>query len=136
MEILKLEGRDQSLFYLLAPLVMDENILNYNLNYPYRTSTEYLWFIAREQENTIGFIPVKREEGKAVVNNYYVKDDDSVVFSVLLKELRKTLLPDFEIEAVAQIRHIPDFERIGFVVVHRWKRYVKMKILENEKERI
>ena len=136
MEIVNLNGEDQRLYYLVAHLVMNEEVLNYNLNYPYKTSEEYSWFIATDKGNTLGFIPVKLKEGRATINNYYVASDDGSVFSALLKEVVRVLLPDFEIESVTQIRHIPDFEQSGFSITLYWKRYVKMKVFRNEKERL
>jgi hypothetical protein len=138
MEIVKLGGEDRRLYYLVAHLVMNEEVLGYNLDYPYRTSSGYLWFIATNKGNTLGFIPVKLEEGKAKINNYYVADDDHVVFSALLKELVMTLISDYELVSVTQLRHIPDFERSGFSVTLYWKRYAKMKVFRNEgkKERL
>jgi len=134
MEIIKLDGEDQRLYYLVAHLIMNEKVLEYNLNYPYKTSQEYRWFIATDETNTLGFIPVKLKEKKAIINNYYVADDDKEVFSMLLKEIIRELLPDFEIESVTQIRHIPYFEQNGFSITLYWKRYAKMKVLPNEKE--
>ncbi|WP_447640549.1 MULTISPECIES: hypothetical protein [Chitinophagaceae] len=128
MEIIKLEGKDQRLYYLVAHLVMDEDVLSYNLNYPYKTSSDYRWYIATEHDNTIGFVPVKLDGEKAVINNYYIVDDDSIVLSMLLKEIIQTLRAEFDIEAVVQIRHILVFEQCGFPTIHYWKRYVKMKI--------
>jgi hypothetical protein len=136
MEIVKLDGEDRRLYYLIAHLVMNEKVLKYNLNYPYKTSDNYCWFIAVEEGDTLGFIPVELKEGKATINNYYVADDDSKVLSMLLKEVVRILLLDFEIESVTQIRHIPDFERNGFSIALRWKRYVKMKAFRNEKKRL
>jgi hypothetical protein len=136
MDIIQLEGEDQRLYYLIAHLVMREEVLSYNLNYPYKTSPEYCWFVATDNGNTLGFIPVKRKAGKAQINNYYVKDDDGEVFSALLKEAIGTLSFDFEIESVTQLRHIRDFERNGFSVMFYWKRYAKMKACKNEKERL
>ena len=134
MEILKLNGEDQRLYYLVAHLVMNEKVLCYNLNYPYKTSQEYKWFIATDKGNTLGFIPVKLKEGKAVINNYYVADDDRNVFSLLLKEIIRELLPDFEIESVTQTQHIPYFEQNGFSIALYWKRYAKMKVFRNEEK--
>jgi hypothetical protein len=134
MDIIQLEGEDQRLYYLVAHLVMRKEVLSYNLNYPYRTSPEYCWFVATDKGNTLGFVPVKRKEGKAQINNYYVKDDDREVFSALLKEIVKTLLLDFEIESITQLRHIPDFERNGFSIMFYWKRYAKMKVFKDEEE--
>jgi hypothetical protein len=136
MEIIKLNGEDQRLYYLIAHLVMDESVLKYNLNYPYKTADNYCWFVATEESKTLGFIPAELRDGKAIINNYYVADDDSKVFSMLLKEVVYTLKPDFGIESVTQVRHISDFEQCGFSIVLRWKRYVKMKVFGNEKKRI
>ena len=134
MEIFKLDGEDQRLYYLVAHLIMNEKVLRYNLNYPYKTSQEYKWFIAVDKENTLGFIPVKLKEGKATINNYYVADDDKKVFSLLLKEIVQEFLPDFEVESVIQIQHIPYFEQNGFSIALYWKRYVKMKVFRNEEK--
>jgi hypothetical protein len=139
MDIIRLEGEDERLYYLVAHLVMNEEVLAYNLNYPYKTSSEYRWFVATDNGDTLGFIPVRLEEGKAKINNYYVADDDSAVLSALLKELVNTLSLDYEIESVTQLRHIPDFERNSFSVVLYWKRYAKMKVFKisgDEEERI
>ena len=128
MEIVKLGGKDERLYHLVAHLVMDEDVLAYNLNYPYKTSPDYRWYIGTENESTIGFIPVKLDRNKAIINNYYIADDDSVVLSALLKEVIQTLRADFDIEAVVQIRHLPTFEKCGFPTLLHWKRYVKMKM--------
>lgn len=57
MEVVKLEGEDQRLYYLVGHLVMDETVLAYNLNYPYKTSPEYFWFVAIDgKSNTLGFM--------------------------------------------------------------------------------
>jgi len=128
MEIVKLEGKDQRLYNLVAHLVMDEDVLRYNLNYPYKTSPDYRWYIGTENGNAIGFIPVKLDGEKAVINNYYIADDDSAVLLALLNEIIQSLRSDFDIEAVVQTRHIPTFEKCGFPTMLYWKRYVKMKI--------
>lgn len=126
MDIIRLKGKDKQLYSLVAHLVMDEAVISYNLNYPYKTSPDYVWFVVTENGITLGFMPVKLEEGKAKINNYYVADDDSTVFSVLLKEIIRVFSADFEIESVVQIRHIPEFEKNGFAIVLYWKRYAKM----------
>lgn len=136
MDIIQLKGEDKRLYSLVAHLVMNEDVISYNLNYPYKTSSGYMWFVAVDNGITLGFMPVKLEEGKAKINNYYVVEDDSIVFSALLKEIIKMLSPEFEIESVTQIRHIPEFEKSGFAVALYWKRYVKMKVFRDEKERI
>jgi hypothetical protein len=134
VDIIKLEGEDQQLYYLVAHLVMNESVLSYNLNYPYRTSSRYVWFVATDKGHIVGFMPVKLGVGKAKINNYYVENDDSTVFSTLLKEVVMTFLTDYELESVTQLRHVPDFEKNDFEVVLYWKRYAKMKVIRNEKE--
>ncbi|MDR2929044.1 MAG: hypothetical protein LBV41_12725 [Cytophagaceae bacterium] len=137
MEITKLEGEDKKLYELVAHLAMNGEVLAYNLNYPYKTSEAHLWFVATDNDNVIGFIPVKREGGIAKVNNYYVVDDDHAVFAALLKEVINTLSVDFDIESITQVRHVPDFEQNGFAVMFYWKRYAKMRAFKkNEEERV
>ena len=136
MDISRLKGEDRQLYSLVAHLVMDEEVVSYNLNYPYKTSSDYVWVVAVDKGVTLGFIPVRLEEGKARINNYYVADDDSAVFSALLKEIIKTFSSEIEIESVTQIRHIPEFEKSGFSVVLYWKRYVKMRVFRDEEKRV
>ncbi|WP_352423720.1 hypothetical protein [Proteiniphilum sp.] len=137
MDIIRLKGNDKQLYSLVAHLVMDEEVIRYNLNYPYKTSPDYEWFVATDNNGTtLGFIPVKLEGGKATINNYYVAEDDRTVFSALLKEIIKVVSSDFEIESVTQVRHVPEFEKSGFSVVLCWKRYVKMRIFSDEEKRI
>lgn len=126
MDIIQLKGEDKQLYTLVAHLVMNEEVLSYNLNYPYKTSSGHIWFVAVDNGGTLGFMPVRLEEDKAKINNYYVADDDSAVFSALLEEVVKALSSDFEIESVTQVRHIPEFEKNGFVVALYWKRYARM----------
>lgn len=134
MEIVELGGEDKRLYYLVAPLVMNEEILNYNLNYPFRTSRHYHWYVAVKDEMALGFFPVKLKDGKAVINNYYVAEDDAHVFASLLGKVLETLGGKFWIEAIAQTRHKRMFEKNGFSVVHYWKRYVKMTVSPDEEK--
>jgi hypothetical protein len=122
---------------------MDKKVLAYNLNYPFRTSPDYCWFVATDNGDTLGFIPVELKEkpqeedkkaGNAIINNYYIADDDSHVFLMLLKEVVQALLPDFELDAIVQKQHIPFFEQNEFSIVVYWTRYVKMKAFRHEKK--
>lgn len=134
MEIIELDGEDQHLYHLVSHLIMNPQILNYNLNFPFRTSPHYRWFVALENGDTVGFIPVKLSDGKAVINNYYIADDDNGIFKALLREVIRVLSADYEVESVTQTRHQRAFELSGFSVVHYWKRYVKMKAYCHETE--
>ncbi|RHV97659.1 hypothetical protein [Culturomica massiliensis] len=134
MDIIELSGEDQRLYHIVGHLVMNSEVLTYNLNYPFRTSPEYRWFVAMEKDTTLGFIPVKVTSRKALINNYYIADDDKTVFSTLLQTVIRTFDCNFEVESVSQMRHIRFFEQNGFSVVHYWKRYVKMKVSKDEEE--
>jgi hypothetical protein len=43
---------------------MDEEVIGYNLNYPYKTSSDYVLVRGRGECVTLGFIPVKLEEAR------------------------------------------------------------------------
>ncbi len=134
MEIFKLDGEDKRLYYLVAHLIMNEEVLAYNLNYPFRTSPKHLWFVAVENGDTLGFLPVKLVEREAKINNYYVAGDDGMVFAALLKEVARTLSTDYAVESVTQMKHIPFFEANGFSVAFHWTRYAKMQLLAKKDE--
>ena len=134
MEVIRLDGEDKRLYYLVAHLVMNEEVLAYNLNYPFKTSPKYCWFVATENGETLGFVPVKLVDREAKINNYYVAGDDARVFAAMLKEVTRTLSSDYAIESVTQIKHIPFFEASGFSVAFLWKRYAKMQLLAKKDE--
>ena len=55
-------------------MVMDPEVIRANNNYPFKTGEEYVWFIAIEDKEVVGFVPVEQKSRKkAVINNYYVK---------------------------------------------------------------
>ena len=135
MEIIKLEGEDRQLYGLVGHLVMNDGVLAYNLGYPFRTSPRHYWFVAVEKGETLGFVPVRRQQGAAKINNYWVADDDAAVFAALLKEVARTLSADYAIESVTQTKHIPFFEKAGFSVAFLWKRYAKMYLLSSKKSK-
>lgn len=126
MEVIKLDGDDHRLYYLVAHLVMDETVLAYNLNYPYKTSPEYRWYIASKDGKTLGFLPVRCREGRGIINNYYVVDDDLTVFALLIRDVMWELSADYSIEAVVHLRHEKIFTANGFIVNLWWKRYARM----------
>jgi hypothetical protein len=129
MDIIRLKGEDGALYSLVAHLVMNEKVIRYNQNYPYKTSPGYVWFVAVDGDGaTTGFMPVKLEGSRAKINNYYVANDDDTVFSALLKEVIKALSAEFRIESITQTQHVPEFEKNGFTVEFYWKKYVKMRV--------
>ena len=75
MQVIQLQGNDKRLYELVAPLVMNPEVLRQNHNYPFRTTENFAWFIGMEKKNVIGFIPVEHKKKEYIINNYYVKDN-------------------------------------------------------------
>ncbi len=136
MEIIELEGEDRRLYCLIAPLVMNEKVIAYNLNYPFRTSPSYRWFIAMEDEEVLGFIPLKSGSGKAVINNYYVAGSDKAVFMALLREVVINIPDDMALEAIVQTEHTKYFEQSGFYSIVYYKKFIKMRAVKHAKNRV
>jgi len=126
LQVMKFTGDDRRIYYLIAHLTMDEEVLAYNLNYPYRTSPFHHWYIATRGQDTVGFIPVRMKQGVATINNYYIVGDDSAVYAQLLQEVLWELTADYLIEAVVQTRQVQAFLDNGFIVTLWWKRFAKM----------
>ena len=54
-------------------MVMDPEVIRANNNYPFKTGEEYVWFIAIEDKEVVGFVPVEQKSRKkAVINNYFL----------------------------------------------------------------
>lgn len=136
MNILQLQGEDPQLYRLVAHLVMNQDILSSNNNYPFRTSAEHIWFVATDDERTLGFMPVHAKNRKAVINNYYVENDTRSILPALLKEAIKRFANIYSLESVTHTRHLSIFEQNEFLVMTYWKNYVKMKYFTNEEKRI
>lgn len=126
MEIVKLNGEDSQLYTLVAHLVMNKDVLASNNSYPFKTSQEYVWFVACEEGDTVGFVPVQLKSRKATINNYYVADDDPAVFTGILQELVASLRKDHAIISVTQSKHVKIFQQCGFSTMFEWEKYVKM----------
>ena len=111
IQVIQLKGKDKHLYQLLAPLVMDPDVIRANNNYPFKTSEDFVWYIAIDNRDVIGFIPVEQKSGKkAVINNYYVAAVD---------EKRKEIL--------SLIQDQETFEKFEFASMDKkWTRYVKM----------
>lgn len=122
MDILKLDGLSPQLFALVGPLVMNPKVLKANNNYPFKTTERFEWYIAVEDDNVVGFVPVERKSSASVINNYYVQNDDENI----LKELLNAVTPKDNLQAVVQTKHEKIFAECNFCTEHRWTNYVKM----------
>lgn len=130
MEILQLDGLDPQLFTIIGPLAMNPKVLKANNNYPFKTTERFHWYIAMEEDNVLGFLPVENKSSGFVINNYYILNDNADVLENLLKVVK----PKNNLYAIVQIKHEPIFTSRGFEVEHRWKNYIKMTYKPNKHE--
>ena len=109
MEILQLDGLEPQLFNLIGPLAMNPKVLRANNNYPFKTTERFQWYIAVEDNDVTGFVPVEQKSGGYVINNYYVHNDDQEV----LVELLGAVKPKNNLYAIVQTKHeaINSFKR-------------------------
>lgn len=126
MNTIKLNGLDKRLYQLLAPLVMNPEVLKANNNYPFKTSHDFTWFVLLRGKKVKGFLPVEERNDKFVINNYYVEDNRSKSLSLLLSDTLETLGEQNKFCAVVFLQDQAIFEEYGFVVDKEWKLYLKM----------
>lgn len=125
-QIIELNGTEKRLYQLVAPLVMNPKVLKQNNNYPFRTSENFKWFVAVEGKKVVGFLPLEHKKSEAIINNYYVKDNNTEVLKVLLEKVIDSMEKDKLLTSVTLIEHQDLFLESGFSVEKLWRRYVKM----------
>lgn len=132
MQIIQLKGKDKQLYRLVAPMVMDPEVIRANNNYPFKTGEEYVWFIAILDKEVMGFVPVEQKVGKkAVINNYYVKaegDEREEILSHLLPAITAEFGSEsWLLNSITLIQDKEIFEKFEFTSMDKkWTRYVKM----------
>ena len=89
MKIERLAGTASRLYELVAPLVMNPDVLKQNNGYPFKTSEAYVWFIGVDDDLTRGFMPVEIRTDNVVINNYYVEKDDGQLLQQLIRAVDK-----------------------------------------------
>ncbi len=132
IETVQLGGTDKCLYQLVAPLVMNPEVLKQNYNFPFRTTDSFVWFIALENEEVLGFIPVENKRYNAVINNYYIKGKNVHVLELLLNEVIKAMGHIKELAAVSFLEDKEVFLGLGFKAEKQWTRYIRM--IRNAKE--
>lgn len=128
MEIEKLSGTEERLYQLVGPLVMDPAVLRQNNNYPFKTSVYHIWFVAVEGERVLGFVPVEVKKEHAVINNYYIADENPDVLLAMLMEAVRYFGKEYRLQAVVQTRDMDVFKKYKFEVIRAWKVYVRMEL--------
>ncbi len=88
VQIIQLKGTDNRRLYELfvAPLVMNPEILKQNYNYPFRTSEDFVWFVAVDKRKVIGFIPVEEKKKECIINNYYIESNNEEHAEIVIRE--------------------------------------------------
>ena len=132
--VVKMAGTSPELYSCIAPLVMNPEIIKYNHNYPFKTSESFVWFVASSEEQVVGFFPVEVRKKSAVINNYYVSNNDEDVFLSLLEAVINEFMgAEKVLEAVVQKPHESFFLAQGFEIERTWSLYLKMKKKYEEK---
>lgn len=130
MTVETLKGTDKRLYELVAHLVMNPDVLKQNRNYPFKTSEAFVWFVATENEEVIGFLPVEIRETNAIINNYYALDEDLKILEPMIQKASEYFHKDYILISITQNQHIQAFIPNKFVIDHEWKNYVKMRRVE------
>ena len=65
IQTIQVQGTEKRLYQLIAPLVMNPDVLSANNNYPFKTTEQYVWFIAIDKKSVVGFMPVGIEGADA-----------------------------------------------------------------------
>lgn len=132
LRILQLKGKDKQLYWLLAPLVMDPEVIRANNNYAFKTAENFLWYIAIDNNEVVGFIPVEQKKGKkAIINNYYIAaegEERELILSLLLLDIIAAFGPEsWILNSITLIQDKEVFEKHEFIPMDKkWTRYVKM----------
>ena len=127
VQIIQLQGTVKRLYELVAPLVMNPEILKQNYNYPFRTSEDFVWFVAVDKKKVIGFIPVEEKKKEYVINNYYIESNNEDTLKLLLEKVISETNTSKELTSVTFMEHSSLFKDLGFSEEKIWTRYVKMK---------
>lgn len=130
IQTLQIQGTENKLYEMVAPLVMNPKVLRANNNYPFKTSERYVWFIALDGDSIVGFIPVEQRPSGSIINNYYVVEDNEEVLHLLIAAVIEAVDGQSPLFAVVLQKHLPVFQKCGFVIEKVWKRYIKMQKLE------
>ena len=127
VQIIQLQGTDKRLYELVAPLVMNPEILKQNYNYPFRTSEDFVWFVAVDKKKVIGFIPVEEKKKEYVINNYYIESNNEDTLKLLLEKVISETNTSKELTSLTFMEHSSLFKDLCFSEEKIWTRYVKMK---------
>ena len=128
MEIIRFKGTDKKLYSLVAPLVMNAEVLKQNNGFPFKTSEEHTWYVAVNGKKAVGFLPFVHKGGRRIyIDNYFIQSDDAVILDALLDQVTDDYYPDTDVTALVHKRHVPLFKRNHFRTTKDWKNYETMQ---------
>ena len=114
IQIIQLQGTDKRLYELVAPLVMNPDILKQNYNYPFRTSEDFVWFVAVDKKKVIGFIPVEEKKKECIINNYYIEGNNESTLKLLLEKVISETTASKELISVTFMEYCSLFKELAF----------------------
>ncbi|MBB4034749.1 hypothetical protein GGR21_000636 [Dysgonomonas hofstadii] len=122
IRIEKVWGTDGRLYELIAPFVMNPEVIRLNGGYPFKNTEDHLWYISVKGKNMVtGFISIVNDH---LCNDFTWQDKD------LLRILIERALMDVEkgtpVTFVADNSDRPLLEEMGFSVDKEWTKYFKM----------
>lgn len=119
-------GTDRRLYELVAPMVMNPAIIRQNNGYPFKTSSQYVWYVLTDGGSVAGFMPLKKTVRGFLLDNYYIRGDSVNTIDTLLDSILADLEKGRVFEAVVFKRHVEAFRRRRFLTAVEWKNYDKM----------
>lgn len=122
IRIEKVWGTDGRLYELIAPFVMNPEVIRLNGGYPFKNTEDHLWYISVKGKNMVtGFISLVNGH---LCNDFTWQDKD------LLRILIERALMDVEkgtpVTFVADNSDRALLEEMGFSVEKQWTKYFKM----------
>ena len=66
IQTIQVQGTEKRLYQLIAPLVMNPDVLSANNNYPFKTTDKFVWFVAVSGKKVVGFIPIEQRGNVAI----------------------------------------------------------------------
>lgn len=127
MKIRQIEDNDPELYSLIAPLVMNPKVLKSNNNYPFKNFSGTVWYIAMEDSDISGFMPLKKNNTGFHIDNYYIRDNDPNTIDGLLDSITEDISADVILTALVHKRHINDFRRNHFSTIKELTNYDMMQ---------
>jgi hypothetical protein len=122
IRIEKVWGTDNRLYELIAPFVMNPEVIRLNGGYPFKNTEDHLWYISVKGKNMVtGFISIVNDH---LCNDFTWEDKDllRILIERVFMDIEKGTLVTF----VADNSDRPLLEEMGFSLQKEWTKYFKM----------